>query len=488
MKYLYHFLNEAKLGNTKLKLVIITNAINGDKEDTPEVLAKKAKASGMDSFILKLDDCIIEDTRDKDGNITLYNKDDKKGFVVNNDNTVILARRGVVKNTYTRGILSIFETGGFFCINSSNAIDLCENKYITAQKLIASDLPTPRTALIPNENAIESALKEVGGQFPIILKTLSGSQGIGVSIIDSMGSLKSVLQTIWKLSNTEVLIQEKIDAEHDIRIHVLTKKFNYYGSDKENAKIIGQMRRNKVSKKDFRTNHSLGGTVGKIKLTPEQEDLAKRAANAMQCHWCGVDLITDKKTGKNYILEVNASPGTKGIMEVVGEGILDDIMNLIKNKTNWVPKVKEVGFREVIEVDGIGKFVAKFDSGNGAKSSTIHADSIEEKNGYVHWTLNKKKFKSKIVGHSSPEIGDKVHNRPIIELDIIFDGIVYRNIHFSLSDRTTKSTKMLINRKAMERMGIIVNPQKTFVVSPHNSYKAIIGKGNPHYGIEFFED
>ena len=494
MKNLLYFLNEARLlDKQKLNLVVITNAINGDEANTPEFLADAAKKHGMKSYILKLEDCKIEDTRDEDGNITIYNKGDKKGFTINNDNTIILSRRGVVKNTYTRAILSLFESGGYFCINSTNAIDLCENKYITAQKLISSNLPTPRTALIPNEDAIEQAVEEVGGKFPLIVKTLTGSQGIGVSIIDSMASLKSVLQTIWKLSNTEVLIQEKIEAEFDIRVQVLTKKFDYF--TEENSKIIGVMRRNRVSKKDFRTNHSLGGTVEKIKLTKEQEELAIKAANAMQCHWCGVDIMTDKKTGKNYILEVNASPGTKGMMEVVGDGLLDDIMDFIKDTDSWVPHVKEIGYREIVGVEGIGKFVAKFDSGNGAHSSTIHADEFKEKDGFVFWNVGDKKMKSKIIGHSRVEIGSNSYKRPMIELDIVFDGIVYHAVRFSLMDRSKKSTKMLINREVMKRLGVIVNPQKTFVVSKSaDNYDMNLvtdsdirkaSKNNSHYGINF---
>jgi ribosomal protein S6--L-glutamate ligase len=437
----------------------------------------------MDTYLLKLDGARIEDA--DNSNFILKNQDDNKGFVVNKNNTVIISRRGVVKNTHTRGIQSLLENHGFFCINSLNSIDICENKFITAEKLIHADLPTPKTALVPNMDNVESALESIGGKFPVILKTLSGSHGIGVSIIDSMPSLVSVLQTLWKLSTTEVLIQEKIESDHDIRIQVLTKRFNYHKADEDNVKIIGYMRRNRVDDKDFRTNHSLGGTVEKIKITKEQEELAIRAAAVMGCHWCGVDIITDDKTGKNYILEVNASPGTKGIKKVIGKSILDDIIKFISDRDNWTAETLEIGFRETIKIEDIGDFVAKFDSGNGAKSSSLHADTIEEKDGHVNWTLNGKKYSSKIIGHSNAEIGVDIIERPIVELDIVFNNRNFSGVHFSLTDRSTKSTSMLINRTTMERMGVSVNPQKTFIVTYFDGYSAKTAKTEKYHSIKF---
>ena len=40
-------------------------------------------------------------------------------------------------------------------------------------------LPTPSTAFVSNENNIKTALDKVG-KFAIILKTLTGTQGVGV--------------------------------------------------------------------------------------------------------------------------------------------------------------------------------------------------------------------------------------------------------------------------------------------------------------------
>ena len=50
-------------------------------------------------------------------------------------------------------------------------------------------IPTPRTAFISNENNIKTGLDMIGGKFPIILKTLTGTQGVGVIKIESYEGL-----------------------------------------------------------------------------------------------------------------------------------------------------------------------------------------------------------------------------------------------------------------------------------------------------------
>ena len=46
--------------------------------------------------------------------------------------------------------------------------------------------------------SIEVAMKEIGGSFPVIAKTITGAEGIGVMKLESSESLTSVLQGLWK--------------------------------------------------------------------------------------------------------------------------------------------------------------------------------------------------------------------------------------------------------------------------------------------------
>ena len=99
-------------------------------------------------------------------------------------------------------------------------------------------------------------------------------------------------------------------------------------------------RRNRVDK-DFRTNYSLGGTVEKTEITPEQEELAIASARAVGCNWCGVDIIVEKDNeNKPYVLEVNASPGTTGIEKTTNIPVTDMVLDFLLDKKNWVKPKK----------------------------------------------------------------------------------------------------------------------------------------------------
>ncbi len=490
LKYFSDFqLNEAKepkpKKREKIKVVLISN-ISAESYTVPAMEAEFTKR-GISFRVVDINTCTLTVTNDGTGNLLIG---DSKGkpFKINSDDTAILTRRGVVRSTFTRDIISKLEDHNFFVVNTLNSILACENKFTTSKILIDAGIPTPKMSIVESDESIDSAVKEIGGKFPVVLKMLSGSHGIGVSIVESLASLKSVLQTLWKIDpKLEVLIQEKIESEYDLRIHVLTKKFNSPTPEDTDSVLLGYMRRNRV-KKDFRTNYSLGGTVEKTKLTPEQEKIAIEAAKAVGCNWCGVDLIVDKKTKKNYVLEVNSSPGTQGLKKATGIDVVGDIVDFVSDKSNWIRSRRNVGFREMVQVAGIGQMVAKFDTGNGSMSCSMTYDEakLSDDEKTVNWKLGENKFESKVIGFSNAEVGNVIQKRPIIELDIVFGGKTYKNVHISLVDRKDKSTKFLVNRKFMERIGCSVSPTKTFVVSPApDGYSAGESKGKSHAGIVF---
>lgn len=482
-------LNEAKSSPKKPKVKIIMLSNLSEESYTIPAIEEECKKRGVTCRAIDINSITITvDKTMKYDFLISDNKNTKKPIGISVDDTAILTRRGVVASTYTRDVVTQLEDNGFFVVNTMDSIMACENKYVTSKLLMDAGIPVPKMAIIENEDKIEQGVKAVGGKFPVVIKLLSGSHGIGVSIVDSYASLRSVLQTIWKLDNSiEILIQEKIDSEYDLRIHVLTKKFNAPVPEDTDAMLLGYMRRNRV-KKDFRTNYSLGGSVEKTKVTKEQEEVAIAAAKAIGCNWCGVDLIVDKKTGKNYVLEVNSSPGTQGLKKATGIDVVADIVDFVTDKANWIRSKKVVGFREVVHVPTIGDVVAKFDTGNGSLSSSLTYDkaTLSDDEKSVEWELGGKKFTSKVVGFANAEVGKEVSRRPIIEIEIHFSGKTYKDVHVSLVDRKDKSTKFLVNRKFMERIGCAVSPTKTFIVTTFDGeYAAGDAKGNNHAGIKF---
>ena len=478
------FINEAKQ-NGGVEILILSG--NEKPSPTSKSFIEECEKKGIVCNSVNVNNIKLEKVFN--GHVVRVGEgDDQKEILIRPENTAIIPRRGVVLNTYTKQVMRDLEDSRYFCVNSLESIEICESKYLTSEVLEADGLPVPRYALITGEENLDQALEAVGGKFPVVLKLLSGTQGIGVSIVDSYASLKSVYQTIAKLApENEILIQEKIDANYDLRIQIIVKKFDPINPTKDNCILLGSMKREAVEK-DFRTNYSLGGKVSGYEISDEIKDIACKAANAVGCHWCGVDIMIDSKDGKPYILEVNSSPGTEGISKALGKPIVDDVIDYVEDKDNWSYSKLEIGYLESIGIPTVGKMVAKFDTGNGSSACSIQADNAIEDDGFLLWNIGDSKFKSPIVGYTNTEVGGDKEKRPIIELDIMFDGALIKGVKVSPVNREAKSTPFLANRTLMKQLGVMVNPSKAFVISDQpDGYKPMKAKGEIHGGIIFGE-
>lgn len=476
------FINEAK-NSGKIEILILSG--NEKPSPTSESFIEECEKQGIVCNSVNVNNIKLEKVFN--GHVVRIGEgDDEKEILIRPENTAIIPRRGVVLNTYTRQIMRDLENARYFCVNSLESMEVCESKYLTSEVLEADGLPVPRYALITGEENLDQALEAVGGKFPVVLKLLSGTQGIGVSIVDSYASYKSVYQTIAKLApENEILIQEKIDSDYDIRVQVILKKFDPINPSDSNCIILGAMKREAVEK-DFRTNYSLGGKVSKYDISDEIKEIACKSANAVGCHWCGVDIMIDSKDGKPYILEVNSSPGTEGISQAIGKPIVDDVIDYVANKDNWSYSKLEIGYLENVGIQRVGKMVAKFDTGNGSSACSIQADNAIEDNGYLLWTIKDVKFKSKIIGYTNTEVGRDNEKRPIIMMDIMFDGAIIKDVKVAPVNRESKSTPFLANRTLMKRLGVMVNPSKAFVISDQpEGYVPMKAKGQIHGGITF---
>jgi glutathione synthase/RimK-type ligase-like ATP-grasp enzyme len=79
------------------------------------------------------------------------------------------------------------------------------------------------------------------------------------------------------------------------------------------------------------TNISQGGIGEVYQVGPRERELALAAAVAVGAHFAGVDLITDSKTGEQFVLEVNAVPGWRAIAGVVGIDIARELISEIES-------------------------------------------------------------------------------------------------------------------------------------------------------------
>ncbi len=475
------FINESKQHDI-VDILILSGTKN--PSSTVKSFQQECNKRGIVCNVVNVHNCKIE--KIYNGHVIKETGGSNKEILISPETTAIIPRRGVIFNSHTKQIMRELESFRYFCVNTLESIEICENKYLTCNVLERHNIPVPRYALVKGEENLDDALAKVGGKFPVVMKLLSGTQGIGVLVVDSYPSLKSVYQTLEKIDpEKEILIQEKINSNFDFRVQVIVKKFDPLISDIDNLSVLGSMKRMAVEN-DFRTNFSLGGKVSSFEIDDDIAKLALDAANAVGSHWCGVDIMIDSDTKKPYVLEVNSSPGTKGISQAIGKPIVGEVIDYVTNKRNWTYSKMEIGYLETIEVPEIGKMVAKFDTGNGTKASSIHADSVEEKDGVLYWTIGKKSFKNKIMGYTKTEVGKDIETRPYVYMDLMFNGIMMHNVKVAPLDRKSKSTPFLASRGLMKKMGVMVNPHKAFVVTERiPNYKPQEAKKYAHGGINF---
>jgi len=443
------FLQEAK-DSEKYKLLLISTEM-GDKAITAERMEEEAEKLGYDHYITKMEGTFIR--KSDDGVWTVHKEDDEKGFIVSPSDTVCFIRGTPERDSYL-DLVSQLERAGICVVNSRECMELASDKYRTYLRLQEYGLNQPKTVLLPKSDIIEKAVEELDTKFPIIMKTLRGSKGVGVLFVESERALQSIVQLLFKQDKqSDLLIQEYIKTEFDVRVLVL------------GGKIIATMRRD-VLEGDFRSNYSQGAEVTTYDLTELEIEQCLRAAKAIGGSFTAVDFIPSKnpKSKEPYILEVNTSPGTEGIEKANDKNIVKEVIEYFNDKSLRYTTPSECGWEEIVELGHFGLVTAKFDTGN-YKYPVMHAEDIEVKGNKVTFNNGHKTITTKVKGKYTSVTGGGEDERLIIEDEFVFAGKNYGIVEFGLDDRSRMGTDVLLNRKIMSRLNVIVNPQRKYVVT-----------------------
>jgi|ETN02SMinimDraft_2_1059926.scaffolds.fasta_scaffold00617_5 ribosomal protein S6--L-glutamate ligase len=448
------YLTEAKTPE-KIRFLIVSDEPEDDKNfHTAKNLCKQAEKLGHKSYIYRNTGGWVD--KNEEGDLYFHNTDDKKGFRVRAKDTIALVRGSVVRKDSWMDLVSRLEKHNVCVVNSREAINICADKYRTSLRLADYGVKQPKSVLINDPEKSMDAFEQLEEKFPIILKTLRGSKGVGVLFIESEIGLDSIVQVLYKQDeDADLLVQQYIKTDYDIRVLVL------------GGKIQAAMRRD-VIPGDFRSNVSQGGKVKSFKLTENEIEECLKAAKAVNGVWTAVDFIPAKDRIKDYpyIIEVNSSPGTEGIEEASGQNISKEIIQYFEDKKNWVKVPSECGYKEVVTIKPFGQIVAKFDTGNSGMP-VIHADKMKVHGSKVTWKLLDKTITSDILRTETISVGglrDYDEERQVVKLDVEFAGGLYKDIEFTLDDREDKSP-ILFDREFMNRLNVMVNPQRKYVIT-----------------------
>jgi glutathione synthase/RimK-type ligase-like ATP-grasp enzyme len=425
------------------------------------------------------------DATDDESEITISDGDNK--FVIkeeSNVDTLIFSRLGVQDEDQCEHIVKVLQDRGFLVLNPVQYSALACNKYDSAVLFKKGDIPQPRFSLMTkevlyDEKLYKEAMQELypkwdikdsdkNADFMVVMKILDGHGGTGVALIDGK-RIYAVLQLIFAIDPEQrILLQKKEEADGgDIRVHVLTLR------DKQI--ILAAMKRVKLGG-DFRSNVSLGAEAEPVKLTPEQEQIALKTAQLSKLPWCAVDIMplvkgSNKEVGDNVVLEINASPGTDGISEVIKTNFVNVLLNELDDPSEFYLQDKVAGFIEAVTVkfeDGLEKeFLAKLDTGNSTKASALEVGEFTEKDKYIEFVVDGKKMKYEKIGTSKAKAGDETYERPIIVVPQITLGMrKLNNVPIAIvKHRNNKKTNLLLNRDVMSKMGYVIHPNNAHVLT-----------------------
>ena len=233
---------------------------------------------------------------------------ERPDFVLFWDKDVSLARR--------------LEAEGVRLFNTASAIEICDNKALTAEALIGK-VVTPKTVISPktfegvgynSTTFIEKTTRVLG--LPIVIKEAYGSFGAQVYLAKTLNDAKNIVSS---LAHKDFIMQEFISEScgRDIRVNIV------------GGRVVSAMER--YNENDFRSNITNGGKMKKATLTPEIEEAAINAALAIGLDFAGVDVLF----GKNgpVICEVNSNPHFKSSLECTGIDMSEKIMDYILEQT-----------------------------------------------------------------------------------------------------------------------------------------------------------
>ena len=430
-------------------VVLVERPKKLDPAGTSSKLVSKADKLGITTYNCRINGAYL--IRDEDtGVITIHNEGDEKGFELDAD-TIVFIRGDVTKKDSYMDLISQIERYGIACNNTRETIEVCCDKFRTYLRLQEIGMNQPKTVLIPNDTpeAVDAAHEALDNKFPMVLKTLSGSKGVGVLLIETERSLQSQISLIYKIDPyTDILLQEYIESDYDVRCVIVNKE------------IVGAMKRNKITD-DFRSNASQGATVELITLTELEKQECLKAAKGVNGQWCGVDFIPADNRDKDapYILEVNHSAGSKAISEALEEDITKMVLKLYFDRDMWRKEPKQCGVLETFEVDGT-VLTGKLDTGNSTSVCSLHADDVEVKGKKVTWTMNGEKHSKPL--HRTIELIKPAESRPVVLMDVEFLNTTYE-VEVSLDKRN--QIPFLVNRDFMQRANLMINPARKFMLT-----------------------
>lgn len=228
----------------------------------------------------------------------------------------IIPRIGASITNYGTAVIRQFEMMDTYSLVGSIPLGRSRSKLRALQLLSRKGLGMPATGFAHDISNTRQLIQLVGGA-PVVVKLLEGTQGRGVVLAETAKAAESVIDAFKELG-ADFLVQEFIKEAggSDVRCFVIGNK------------VVAAMERTSAAG-EFRSNLHRGGSARLTKLSALERRTAIKAAQTMGLNVAGVDILRSDRGP--LVMEVNSSPGLKGIEEATGVNVAGKIIEFIES-------------------------------------------------------------------------------------------------------------------------------------------------------------
>jgi len=300
-----------------MKIAILSK---GAANYTTRRLKEEALARGHEVKVINYAKCYM--TIEKGNPVVYY-----KGKILD-DFDAVIPRIAQSYTKYGTAVVRQFEMRNVYTTAKSIAITRSRDKLRATQLLSKAAVGIPKTVFARETADFEDVIEKAGGA-PLIVKVARGTHGNGVVLAETNKAAKAVMQAFY-VEGVTFLVQEfvKESAGTDIRALVV------------GSQVVASMKRQSLDD-DFRSNTHQGGVGKLVKLTPEEERTAIKAAKAMGLPVCGVDMMRSDRGP--LVLEVNSSASIKTPELLTKRNVAGKIIEYIEQNAKQRQRKDRVG-------------------------------------------------------------------------------------------------------------------------------------------------
>jgi RimK family alpha-L-glutamate ligase len=210
--------------------------------------------------------------------------------------------------------LYVAQQAGLLCINSPKAVEASVDKYLSLALVSRAGITVPETIVCENHRDVGDAFDSLGGD--IVMKPIFGSEGRGLVRVRERELAERYYRFVEEMGGI-LYLQRFVDfGEEDTRVLVVGEE------------CFAMRRRAQF---DWRSNISQGGSGEPVELAPPLREIAITASQAVGAEFAGVDIGCDR-SGKPYVIEVNAAPGWRGISRVLDVDIAKVVVAYVESR------------------------------------------------------------------------------------------------------------------------------------------------------------